>query len=726
MQPIAAVLARGDIDPHPEPLDIEPYRYQMLMNGNSAVMTEEGPEGRREYPVLYTLGGKNIYYFLTMLDRGRLQVMPLAFEVRSRRWIDTTGSMVRHAEGIEDEALYWKERPLTFNTSCFDCHVSQLSRNYDIATDTYRTTWTEPGINCEVCHGPGSEHVRVFREARDKGEPTPTELYLIRMADLTPQQINDSCARCHAKMRPLTQEFIPGERFYDHFDLVTFEHSDYYPDGRDLGENFTMTSWAMNVCNRNGQLDCLHCHTSSGRYRFQGETANHACLPCHQERVENATEHTRHAAGSKANECVSCHMPMTVFAQIQRSDHSFRPPAPAATIEFGSPNACNLCHKDQTPEWADVTVRSWRSRDYQKPILEVGRLIKAAREEDWSKLDRMLAYLEREDREEVVSASLLRLLANCPDGRIWPAARRRMEADPSPLVRAAAAELLGWRRDIPANRAALLAGCRDDYRLVRIRSAVSLSGARMDDVAAADREAFEAAITEYRESLNCRPDDWSSHYNIGNLYLDSARFDDAVGAFQMAARLAPEQVMPWVNGAMAHARAGNLPASVDWLRNALHRDPTNAVASFNLGLAIAEQGDLRQAESLLRTAVASDPRLAEAAFNLGVIVGARDPVEGAEWTGRAAALRPQDERYGYTHAYYLVRAGKTGEARAALERITGLNPANAEAVMMLGEILERDGRSAEARALYQRAIEHPRLPSDAASRLRRRLRALPP
>ena len=70
----------------------------------------------------------------------------------------------RHAplRDRRDEALYWKERAYTFNTSCFSCHVSQLSKNYDLATDSYHTTWAEPGINCETCHGPAGEHVQVF------------------------------------------------------------------------------------------------------------------------------------------------------------------------------------------------------------------------------------------------------------------------------------------------------------------------------------------------------------------------------------------------------------------------------------------------------------------------------------------------------------------------------------------------------------------------------------
>ena len=103
--------------------------------------------------------------------------------------------------------------------------------------------------------------------------------------DFTPEQNNATCSTCHAKAVPLTQSFMPGDNFWDHYDLALFEHSDYYPDGRDLGENYTFTSALMSPCVIAGKLGCTHCHTSSGRFR-QKKDPNQACLPCHAERVE--------------------------------------------------------------------------------------------------------------------------------------------------------------------------------------------------------------------------------------------------------------------------------------------------------------------------------------------------------------------------------------------------------------------------------------------------------
>jgi cold shock CspA family protein len=144
---------------------------------------EQGPKGERKYRIDYAVGGKNVFYFLTPLGRGRLQVLPVAYDVRRKEWFATTDS---HLRPFSDNAapLPWTDPLYTFNTSCHGCHVSQVSINYDLSTDSYRTTWTEPGINCETCHNPGAEHVRVARET-PKGEPLRDPKIIVTPGALT-------------------------------------------------------------------------------------------------------------------------------------------------------------------------------------------------------------------------------------------------------------------------------------------------------------------------------------------------------------------------------------------------------------------------------------------------------------------------------------------------------------------------------------------------------------
>ena len=598
MQPFTHELAQAKLGPCPADIKVGSAHYRVELTANAAVVRERGNDGEKTYPIVHVLGGKNVYYLLTPLERGRLQVLPLAYDVRRKEWYDTAASGMRHFGPGTDAPLDWHDPLFTFNTSCYDCHVSQLTRNYDADKDTYHTVWAEPGINCEACHGPSGKHVKTFSQA-PPGQP-PANLGLISTRKFTPEQHNDACSVCHAKMSWITASYPPGARYFDHYDLTTLDNPDYYPDGRDLGENYTYTDWRMNPCAKAGKLDCLHCHTSSGRYLFKDRPANQACLPCHEARVKNASAHTHHKEGSRGNECIACHMPQTEFARMRRTDHSLRPPTPATTLAFKSPNACNLCHTDRDAAWADQQVRRWHKDDYQAPVLHRAGLILAARQRDWSRLPEMIRFLAEEGHDEIFATSLIRLLINCSDGRKWPALQQALK-DRSPLVRSAAALGLIGHVD-PETQAALLAATEDEYRLVRIRAATALAGLPREILNLTDQRRLTAALGEVEANLKARPDDWASQDRLGNYYLERREPRRALEAFQMAHRLRPDVLMPLVNVSMAQVQLGQFSEAERSLTQALALDPANAGANFNLGLLRGEQHNMTEAERCLRLA----------------------------------------------------------------------------------------------------------------------------
>ena len=134
-------------------------------------------------------------------------------------------------------------------------------------------------------------------------------------------------------------------------------------------------------------------------------------------------------------------MPMTEFARMRRSDHSMRPPTPATTLLYNSPNACNLCHKNKDAGWADRQVRKWRKRDYQAPVLYRAGSGCRGTAAGLDQTPEMLNYLTNQKGDEVYATSLIRLLAACPDRRKWPVLSQALNAK-SPLVRGAPAAAL--------------------------------------------------------------------------------------------------------------------------------------------------------------------------------------------------------------------------------------------------------------------------------------------
>ena len=713
MEPYTHDFAKKNLIPQAEEIRIGASAFRADIAGGW--VEEKGAEGQKRHRIEHVLGGKNVYYFLTSFPRGRLQTLPVAYDVNKKSWFDTAASGIRHFPGSErDQPVSWTDPAYTFNTGCYNCHVSQLTSNYDLRTDTYKTKWAEPGINCETCHGPSAEHNRVMKETPKGRQPKDYRIIIVKK--FTPEQHNAACSGCHAKMSPITATVTPGDRFFDHYDIATLEDPDFYPDGRDLGENYTYTSWLMSPCAKAGKLNCVTCHTSSGRYRFKtDEKAQSACMPCHEKHVNNAPAHTRHKEGSPGNLCISCHMPMTSFARMNRTDHSMRPPAPSATIAYKSPNACNLCHKDKDAAWADKYVRLWRTRDYQAPVLKRAGLIDAARKRDWEHLPAMLDYIGGKDRDEVFATSLLRMASLSDDPGINPALLRAIN-DPSPLVRSAAADGLQNVRT-PESVQTLVKATADGYRLVRVRAAASLAGYRNLQLSEAEKKNVDAANGEYLASLTSRPDQWSSYYNLGNYHMNRGDPEAAVSSYDTALRLEPRAVLAMVNESMAYIRLGEAKKSEESLQKALKLAPENAAANFNMGLLKAEQDDMKGAETYLRAALKYDPQMAQAAYNL-CIIAAKDRIEEAiAYCAKAAALRPYEPRYAYTLAYFQSEKGDETDAVNTLKALIERQPAYADAYLLLGSIYGKQGKKNEALEIYRKALQNDGIPGAHKARI---------
>lgn len=377
-----------------------------------------------------------------------------------------------------------------------------------------------------------------------------------------------------------------------------------------------------------------------------------------------------------------------------------RPPSPAATRELGSPNACALCHADHGPAWAQKTVDSWGGDSrWSERMLREGRLVAAARKDDWSRLPEMLRYLGEAGRDEVVSVSLVRLLDRCGDAVKWSAVRA-LATDPSPLVRATAITAL---ENDPGGRDLLIAATHDELRLVRVRAAQALRAVDLLSVPEAARAGVAAARSEHARSLLARPDDYASQFNLGNLHLERAEPAAAAERYRKALALRPDHVASLVNLSIAEARQGRLDDAEDALRQAIRVNPLEASAHFNLGLLLVEKGKIPEGQAALRRALELDPRNATAAYNLAALIGPTSPREGASLAGRAAAQAPLDPRYAFTQAFYLEKAGDTAGAERVLRDLVVRHPGYRDGWALLGALLEGRGRRAEAIEVYTRA-----------------------
>jgi len=483
---------------------------------------------------------------------------------------------------------------------------------------TYNTEWQEPGINCESCHGPAREHINVYAMA-DSGEVL-TDGKIISTKHFSPSQHNSSCGSCHAKMIPVRESFIPGTDFYDAFDLVTVENPDFYPDGRDLGENYTFTSWEMNSCKDKSNLNCITCHTSSGRNKFR-DNPNSSCLPCHEEKVSDPAHHTRHNPEGEGSLCISCHMPRTEFARMKRSDHSFRPPTPAATMEFGSPNACNICHSDKSARWANEIVVKQRG-NYQYEILKLGRMMKEARLNDWKNAKLITEDMKNERINKVFATAFIRLAERYEADQMNEAILAGTK-HPSPLVRAAAAHAMTFPFDNETIEKLIDLSADSSY-IVRLSAGYSLAKMPFEMLLQHDTAVIIPVIREYAASLVIRKDHWGSWYNLGNFYAGAGDAGSALTAYDMALAINPEATVALVNAGFIYSQTGAQTRSEEYFLRALDVDSLMEAANLNLALLYGETGRLPEARKYLERTLAINPRSHVAAYNLAIIISDYD------------------------------------------------------------------------------------------------------
>ena len=108
--------------------------------------------------------------YLIKFPDGRMQALDIGWDSRPKeeggqRWFH----LHPDEEITHEDPLHWTGLFLNWNYMCAECHSTNLQRNYDLKTNTFKTTWSEIDVSCEACHGPGSNHVEWAHDVQKTG-----------------------------------------------------------------------------------------------------------------------------------------------------------------------------------------------------------------------------------------------------------------------------------------------------------------------------------------------------------------------------------------------------------------------------------------------------------------------------------------------------------------------------------------------------------------------------
>ena len=341
-----------------------------------------------------------------------------------------------------------------WNDTCLNCHSTHGRPRMNL-DGTFDTEVVEFGIACGSCHGPSEEHIganlsplrRYTQYFTALTDPTITQ-----PRALPQEPSSEVCAHCHgiyqfrnldavlnwkksgfayrpggthAETQYLFQPSLSGsEPQVEHImqndpDLV---RSYFWSDGKARSSAREYNDMIETGCYKLGGMTCMSCHSmhqAAGDPRPIEDWANdqlsfgmggdQACLQCHGSYTNDVEAHTFHPVRSEGSRCYNCHMPYTDYGLLKAMrDHHVDRPDVTESISTGRPNACNLCHLDETLDWTARRLSDWYG-------IEPPRL-------------------EADERE--VSASVLWALRGDPGVRAlmasamgWKAARETSEGD---------------------------------------------------------------------------------------------------------------------------------------------------------------------------------------------------------------------------------------------------------------------------------------------------------
>jgi predicted CXXCH cytochrome family protein len=595
----------------------------------------DGPDGKlADFEIKYTFGATPLQQYLIEFPDGRLQALSIAWDARAKEQGGQRWFHLYPKERItRKDELHWTKLQQNWNFMCADCHSTNLKKNYDAASDTFKTTWSEISVGCEACHGPASTHLawahkqgdwkrfdalKGFAFAYDERRGAAWAMSAesgsaSRSRERTTAKEVEACAQCHARRAQISEDYAPGRAPGDGYLISLLEEGLYWPDGQMRDEVYNHGSFAQSKMFARG-VTCGDCHDPhSQKLRAPG---NAVCAQCHRPDRYDAPSHHHHAAGSKGTGCAACHMPTTTYMVVDpRHDHSMRVPRPDQSATLGTPNACNQCHADRKPQWAAEAIRKWTGHVpggyaiFTEAFAAASRFAADARA-------RLIRIADDAAQPAIVRASALSRLASDPTPFVVEIASRAQN-DGDELVRRAAVGIIAAAE--PATRVRYLPRMlADPVRAVRIEAARALAAIPPERIPANSRADLSRALDEYVAVQRYLADRPESHLNLGALHAERGELGEAETRYRQALKLSPESEAAVINLADLHRARGDDGRAAELLREALRANPKAGALHHALGLTYVRQKRPKEALSELAAAVRFAPEVPRYAYVYGV------------------------------------------------------------------------------------------------------------
>lgn len=621
-------------------------------NGKYFINTQGDDGANHDYEIKYTFGYYPLQQYLVAFPGGRLQATRASWDVKNKKWYNQyTGEKI-----AAHDWLHWTGNAQNWNTMCAACHSTNLQKNYNPTTDTYNTTYSVINVSCESCHGAGKLHIDYINSS-DYKNGKKTNGSFIQLFSKTGQQAEiNTCAPCHARIETIHANAVDTSEILNDYipEIPTTEH--YYADGQANDEDYIYTSFLESKMYRRG-VSCSNCHNPhTGKILF---TTNTLCLQCHGKNYDDPA-HTFHAANTEASACKSCHMPGKTYMGIDyRYDHTFRVPRPDLSAQYGTPNACNNCHKDKSFTWAANAITKWygptRKYHFADDLIPGSKL-------DSNSYNHLAKLITDTAIPTIVKSAATYYLGQLRDSKSLNALITCLQNAAADVRYRAVRGLANYPPDSWLSAAAPLLS--DSVTAVRIAAADLFITVPQNQLPDAYSNAFQKAKEELL-SFNLSQADFSvGDMMLGDYYLKTQDYSNAEKYYLLSLKKDTSLNYSRLNLSVVYNLTKRNEQSLNILLEAARIDPKNDRTFFNLALLYNEMNNKNEAAKYLQKAVDLKSKNPSVYYNYGILLQQLDKKEMAEKIlQQGIAISPLDEELNYALAVFYLQNGKKDKAR---------------------------------------------------------------
>jgi arylsulfatase A-like enzyme/Tfp pilus assembly protein PilF len=196
-----------------------------------------------------------------------------------------------------------------------------------------------------------------------------------------------------------------------------------------------------------------------------------------------------------------------------------------------------------------------------------------------------------------------------------------------------------------------------------------------EGILALNRNDFRSAVRSFDDLIAGGIESFEAHLYLARALMRSAQPARAAGHFEQAARRAPLLEEAWVGWVEARRMTAGPSAAIAVAREGLTKNPRSSQLMMREGEMLRDLGDVDAGLARLHEAVQIDPGNAAAWNALGMTLGGKNRLDEAERAFRTAIARDAtDHRYFFNLGLALSRQGRAAEGRQYFEKALELQP----------------------------------------------------